>query len=167
MPTENELVLSSKVDLSGLLEFSNNPFERTVQMKELRTSLMNIVNQLDDVLKYAYEDLSAIDDENYAVEPVFDSRKTSTLDADLFAQELPDNYANSLYMKTSDIVKLIGRDKLKQLVIDTVGWEVFEENATINITDARKNIPKPMQDRYISEEYKQVDYIIVRKHGEK
>lgn len=163
MMTENSIlpaILSNNT-------LSTNEFERALQLKQIKEECHKILSAIGTMEVGLYEHLSEIDDENYAVEPVFDSRKTSTLDADLFAQELPDNYANSLYMKTSDIVKLIGKDKLRQIVIDTVGWDVFEENATVSITEARKNIPKPMQDRYIKEDYKQVDYIIVRKNGEK
>ena len=111
-----------------------------------------------------YDHLSSLDDDEYMVEPVFDSRKTSTLDVELFAQELPENYANALQMSASDIVKLIGKEKLRQIVIDTVGWDVFEENATVGITEARKNIPKAMQDRYIKESYKRVDYVVKKRN---
>lgn len=162
-PTSKEIVSVAPIDLSGLMEFSNNPFERLAQMKELRKSLNDLVKELDEIIEPAYEYLVEVDDDNYAIEPVFDSRKTSTLDAELFAEEMPENYANSLYMKTSDIVKLIGKEKLKQIVIDTVGWNVFEENATVGITEAKKNIPKAMQDRYIKESYKQVGFNVVKK----
>ena len=145
-------------------QLSDNAFEKAIQLKNLRSQCMQLLKAIDEMEVGMYDHLSSLDDDEYMVEPVFDSRKTSTLDAELFAQELPDNYANALQMSASDIVKLIGKEKLRQIVIDTVGWDVFEENATVGITEARKNIPKAMQDRYIKESYKRVDYVVKKRN---
>lgn len=145
-------------------QLSDNAFEKAIQLKNLRSQCMQLLKAIDEMEVGMYDHLSSLDDDEYMVEPVFDSRKTSTLDVELFAQELPDNYANALQMSASDIVKLIGKEKLRQIVIDTVGWDVFEENATVGITEARKNIPKAMQDRYIKESYKRVDYVVKKRN---
>lgn len=156
--TDNSLTILSNTQLS------DNAFEKAIQLKNLRSQCMQLLKAIDEMEVGMYDHLSSLDDDEYMVEPVFDSRKTSTLDAELFAQELPDNYANALQMSASDIVKLIGKEKLRQIVIDTVGWDVFEENATVGITEARKNIPKAMQDRYIKESYKRVDYVVKKRN---
>lgn len=145
-------------------QLSDNAFEKAIQLKNLRTQCVQLLKDIDAMEVGMYDYLSSLDDEEYMVEPVFDSKKTSTLDVELFAEELPENYANALQMSASDIVKLIGKEKLRQIVIDTVGWEVFEENAKVGITEARKNIPKAMQDRYIKESYKQVDYVVKKRN---
>lgn len=145
-------------------QLSDNAFEKAIQLKNLRSQCMQLLKAIDEMEVGMYDHLSSLDDDEYMVEPVFDSRKTSTLDVELFAQELPENYANALQMSASDIVKLIGKEKLRQIVIDTVGWDVFEENATVGITEARKNIPKAMQDRYIKESYKRVDYVVKKRN---
>lgn len=145
-------------------QLSDNAFEKAIQLKNLRSQCMQLLKAIDEMEVGMYDHLSSLDDDEYMVEPVFDSRKTSTLDVELFAQELPDNYANALQMSASDIVKLIGKEKLRQIVIDTVGWDVFEENASVGITEARKNIPKAMQDRYIKESYKRVDYVVKKRN---
>ena len=145
-------------------QLSDNAFEKAIQLKNLRSQCMQLLKAIDEMEVCMYDHLSSLDDDEYMVEPVFDSRKTSTLDVELFAQELPENYANALQMSASDIVKLIGKEKLRQIVIDTVGWDVFEENATVGITEARKNIPKAMQDRYIKESYKRVDYVVKKRN---
>ena len=156
--TDNSLTILSNTQLS------DNAFEKAIQLKNLRSQCMQLLKVIDEMEVGMYDHLSSLDDDEYMVEPVFDSRKTSTLDVELFAQELPDNYANALQMSASDIVKLIGKEKLRQIVIDTVGWDVFEENATVGITEARKNIPKAMQDRYIKESYKRVDYVVKKRN---
>lgn len=156
--TDNSLTILSNTQLS------DNAFEKAIQLKNLRSQCMQLLKAIDEMEVGMYDHLSSLDDDEYMVEPVFDSRKTSTLDVELFAQELPDNYANALQMSASDIVKLIGKEKLRQIVIDTVGWDVFEENATVGITEARKNIPKAMQDRYIKESYKRVDYVVKKRN---
>lgn len=145
-------------------QLSDNAFEKAIQLKNLRSQCMQLLKAIDEMEVGMYDHLSSLDDDEYMVEPVFDSRKTSTLDVELFAQELPENYANALQMSASDIVKLIGKEKLRQIVIDTVGWDVFEENASVGITEARKNIPKAMQDRYIKESYKRVDYVVKKRN---
>lgn len=145
-------------------QLSDNAFEKAIQLKNLRTQCVQLLKDIDAMEVGMYDYLSSLEDEEYMVEPVFDSKKTSTLDVELFAEELPENYANALQMSASDIVKLIGKEKLRQIVIDTVGWEVFEENAKVGITEARKNIPKAMQDRYIKESYKQVDYVVKKRN---
>ena len=145
-------------------QLSDNAFEKAIQLKNLRSQCIQLLKAIDEMEVGMYDHLSSLDDDEYMVEPVFDSRKTSTLDVELFAQELPENYANALQMSASDIVKLIGKEKLRQIVIDTVGWDVFEENATVGITEARKNIPKAMQDRYIKESYKRVDYVVKKRN---
>lgn len=156
--TDNSLTILSNTQLS------DNAFEKAIQLKNLRSQCMQLLKAIDEMEVGMYDHLSSLDDDEYIVEPVFDSRKTSTLDVELFAQELPDNYANALQMSASDIVKLIGKEKLRQIVIDTVGWDVFEENASVGITEARKNIPKAMQDRYIKESYKRVDYVVKKRN---
>lgn len=145
-------------------QLSDNAFEKAIQLKNLRSQCVQLLKAIDEMEVGMYDHLSSLDDDEYMVEPVFDSRKTSTLDVELFAQELPENYANALQMSASDIVKLIGKEKLRQIVIDTVGWDVFEENASVGITEARKNIPKAMQDRYIKESYKRVDYVVKKRN---
>lgn len=156
--TDNSLTILSNTQLS------DNAFEKAIQLKNLRSQCVQLLKAIDEMEVGMYDHLSSLDDDEYKVEPVFDSRKTSTLDVELFAQELPDNYANALQMSASDIVKLIGKEKLRQIVIDTVGWDVFEENASVGITEARKNIPKAMQDRYIKESYKRVDYVVKKRN---
>lgn len=145
-------------------QLSDNAFEKAIQLKNLRSQCVQLLKAIDEMEVGMYDHLSSLDDDEYMVEPVFDSRKTSTLDVELFAQELPENYANALQMSASDIVKLIGKEKLRQIVIDTVGWDVFEENASVGIAEARKNIPKVMQDRYIKESYKRVDYVVKKRN---
>lgn len=144
-------------------QLSTNDFEKALQLKQIKEQCLQVLNIINEMEVGMYEHLSHLADDKYYVEPVFDWKKKSTLDTDLFAEEMPENYKNALQMSTSDIVKLIGKDKLRQIVIDTVGWDVFEENATVSITEARKNIPKAKQNRYIKEEYKQVGYIVKQK----
>ena len=156
--TNNSLTILSNTQLS------DNAFEKAIQLKNLRSQCVQLLKEIDEMEAGMYDYLTSLEDEEYMVEPVFDSKKTSTLDTELFAEELPDNYANALQMSASDIVKLIGKERLRQIVIDTVGWEVFEENAKVGITEARKNIPKAMQDRYIKESYKRVDYVIKKRN---
>lgn len=144
-------------------QLSDNVFERAIQLKHIRAQCVQLIKSIDEMEEGMYEHLSSLEDDEYVVEPVFDSKKTSTLDAELFAEEMPDNYKNALQMTTSDIVKLLGKDTLRQLVIDKVGWDVFEENASVGITEARKNIPKAMQERYIKEDYRRVGYVVKKK----
>lgn len=156
--TNNSLTILQNTQLS------DNAFEKALQLRNIRALCVQLIKDIDAMEECTYDYLSSLEDEKYMVEPVFDSKKTSTLDVELFAEELPKNYANALQMSASDIVKLIGKEKLRQIVIDTVGWEVFEENAKVGITEARKNIPKAMQDRYIKESYKQVDYVVKKRN---
>lgn len=158
--------MTSSTNLSTILltnDLSTNDFEKAIQLKHLRSQCVQMIKAIDKLEEGMYEHLSSLEDDKYMVEPVFDSKKTSVLDSELFAEELPENYKNALQMSTSDIVKLLGKERLRQLVIDTVGWEVFEENANVGITDARKNIPKAMQNRYIKEEYRRVGYVVKEK----
>lgn len=154
---------TSLTTIKNQIVFPENKYEQVLFAEELAINLHQFADELLERVTTLKIELADSEDENYKCEKEFSNRKSSTLDIEKFADELPDIYSRTLSIKATDAEKLLGKDKLRDLVIEEVGWENFCELANVTLTDARKNIPKSLLPNYITEEYKPIGYKIVKK----
>ena len=141
----------------------DNPFEAVMYLSELSNNLAKLKETIDESIAERTNGLQGLSDENYECVEVFADRKSSELDYLKLQEELPEIAKRCLSIKASDAEKLIGKERLKEIVIEEVGEDAFESVADITITDARKNIPKNLAPNYIREFYKSKGYVVVKK----
>lgn len=153
--------------MEALIEITNNlpanHYERILKMQEIREKLAQSLAEIDIAIHDELESLADTEDDQYKVVPVFSARKKSTLNLDKFEADLPEEFDRSLTIKASEAEKVLGKDVLRELVINEIGWDAFTEIADVTLSEAKKNIPKKMLSDYITETYEQVGLQVVRK----
>ena len=140
-----------------------NSYERVLKMQEIKKELSQFLIEIDCAIHDELESLANTEDDQYKVVPYFLSKKKSTLNLEKFEQELPEEYDRSLSIKASEAEKVLGKDVLREMVIEKIGWDNFVEIADVTLTEARKNIPKKLQPDYIVESYEQAGWEVVKK----
>lgn len=153
--------------MEALVELTNNlpanHYERILKMQEIREKLAQSLAEIDTAINEELVSLEGTEDDQYKVVPVFSARKKSTLNLDKFEADLPEEFDRSLTIKASEAEKVLGKDVLREMVIDKIGWDAFTEIADVTLSEARKNIPSRMLSDYITETYEQVGLQVVRK----
>lgn len=141
-----------------------NKFEQILYLEDAANKMKDILSKIEARIAETKQSIvmNGVIDSTYHLEPVFGNRLKSELDEDKFKEDYPNVYDRILSIKASDAEKLLGKTKLKDLVIDEVGWDKFEEVASLNITDVRKAIPASEHSKYITESYPQVGLIVVK-----
>lgn len=101
--------------------------------------------------------------ENYDIEQIFESRKTTDVNWQKLKEQRPDDYIDCLTLKASDAEKLIGKEELEALVIDIKGVDTFLRSANPSLGKLRKILPKPILKDYITEYFRPAGFRITKR----